>query len=318
MTVTDLIRNEKDKTAFSFEVLPPVKGTGIDKLFSSIDSLCEFNPRYINITTHRNEVIYKETADGLFERRTGCRRPGTVAIADPISNQSDTTAVLYILCSSLSHQSPHTNLLDLQFLGITNLLLLRGDKAKDQSGFVPEKGGCRNALELAEQVNAFNNGFFADGSQIKSSLTPFVYGVAGYPEKHEESPNQDMDIYWLKKKVEAGAEYVVTQMFYDNNKYFDFVERARKEGINVPIIPGIKPFSKLSQLSVIPKTFKVDLPQELVTEVLKCNDDRDVKALGIEWCINQCRELIDNGVPGVHFYTIGAVDNVRDVARAIY
>ena len=239
-------------------------------------------------------------------------------MAAAINNRYDITVVPHILCSGFSKEDTEYILLDLQFLGIHNLLLLRGDKAKDQSVFIPEKNGCSNALELAQQVNKFNKGFFNDGSEIKAPLNPFVYGVAGYPEKHEEAPNMDQDIYWLKKKVEAGAEYIVTQMFYDNTKYFDFVDRVRKEGIEVPVIPGIKPFSKLSQLSVIPKTFKVDLPQELAVEVLKCKNDSDVKALGIEWCINQCRELISYGAPGIHFYTVGAVDNVRQVATQIY
>lgn len=235
-----------------------------------------------------------------------------------IHNKYDITVVPHILCSGFSREDTEYILLDLQFLGITNLLVLRGDKAKDESSFVPEKDGYAHALELEEQINAFNEGKFIDGTPIQAPLTPFRYGVAGYPEKHEESPNMEQDLYWLKKKVEAGADYVVTQMFYDNRKYVDFVERARKEGINVPIVPGIKPFSKLSQLSVIPKTFNVDLPQELVVEAMKCKDDKEARALGIEWCINQCRELIAYGVPGIHFYTVGAVDNVKEVATAVY
>ena len=198
------------------------------------------------------------------------------------------------------------------------MLVLRGDKAKDESSFVPEENGYAHALELEEQINAFNEGKFIDGTPIQAPLSPFRYGVAGYPEKHEESPNMEQDLYWLKKKVETGASYVVTQMFYDNQKYIEFVERARKEGIHVPIVPGIKPFSKLSQLSVIPKTFNVDLPQELVMEAMKCKDDKEARALGIEWCVNQCRELIEYGVPGIHFYTVGAVENVKEVARAVY
>ena len=288
MGIAELINKEK-KTAFSFEVLPPLKGTGIEKLYATIDTLREFDPLYVNITTHRSEYVYRELGGGLYERNRYRRRPGTEYI-----------------------------LLDLQFLGITNLLVLRGDKAKDESSFVPEKDGYAHALELEEQINAFNEGKFIDGTPIQAPLTPFRYGVAGYPEKHEESPNMEQDLYWLKKKVEAGADYVVTQMFYDNRKYVDFVERARKEGINVPIVPGIKPFSKLSQLSVIPKTFNVDLPQELVVEAMKCKDDKEARALGIEWCINQCRELIAYGVPGIHFYTVGAVDNVKEVATAVY
>ena len=317
MGIAELINKEK-KTAFSFEVLPPLKGTGIEKLYATIDTLREFDPLYVNITTHRSEYVYRELGGGLYERNRYRRRPGPVAVAAAIHKKYDITVVPHILCSGFSREDTEYILLDLQFLGITNLLVLRGDKAKDESSFVPEKDGYAHALELEEQINAFNEGKFIDGTPIQAPLTPFRYGVAGYPEKHEESPNMEQDLYWLKKKVEAGADYVVTQMFYDNRKYVDFVERARKEGINVPIVPGIKPFSKLSQLSVIPKTFNVDLPQELVVEAMKCKDDKEARALGIEWCINQCRELIAYGVPGIHFYTVGAVDNVKEVATAVY
>lgn len=317
MGIADLIKEER-KTAFSFEVLPPLKGTGIEKLYNTIDVLCEFNPLYINITTHRSEYVYKDLGNGLYERNRYRRRPGTVAVAAAIHNKYDITVVPHILCSGFSREETEYILLDLQFLGITNLLVLRGDKAKDESMFVPTPNGCTHALELEEQINAFNRGQFIDGTPIQAPLTPFRYGVAGYPEKHDEAPNMEQDLYWLKKKVEAGADYVVTQMFYDNQKYIDFVERARREGITVPIVPGIKPFSKLSQLNVIPKTFHVDLPQDLVTEAMKCESDRDARELGIEWCINQCKELVAYGVPGIHFYTVGAVESVRQVAEAIY
>lgn len=317
MGIVDLIK-EKERTAFSFEVLPPVKGTGIEKLYADIDTLFEFEPRYVNITTHRSEYVYRDLGNGLYERNRYRRRPGTVAVAAAIHNKYNITVVPHILCSGFTREDTEYILLDLQFLGITNLLVLRGDKAKDEAMFVPEQNGYAHALELEEQINAFNKGLFADGTPIKAPITPFYYGVAGYPEKHEESPNMEQDIYWLKKKVEAGADYVVTQMFYDNGKFFDFVARARNEGIHVPIVPGIKPFSKLSQLSVIPKTFNVDLPQDLAAEAVKCKDDGEARALGIEWCINQCRELIDYGVPGIHFYTVGAVENVKEVAKAVY
>lgn len=317
MGIVDLIK-EKERTAFSFEVLPPVKGTGIEKLYADIDTLLEFEPRYVNITTHRSEYVYRDLGNGLYERNRYRRRPGTVAVAAAIHNKYNITVVPHILCSGFTREDTEYILLDLQFLGITNLLVLRGDKAKDEAMFVPEQNGYAHALELEEQINAFNKGLFADRTPIKAPITPFCYGVAGYPEKHEESPNMEQDIYWLKKKVEAGADYVVTQMFYDNGKFFDFVARARNEGIHVPIVPGIKPFSKLSQLSVIPKTFNVDLPQDLAAEAVKCKDDGEARALGIEWCINQCRELIDYGVPGIHFYTVGAVENVKEVAKAVY
>lgn len=317
MKIIDLI-NSTDKTAFSFEILPPLKGTGIEKLYNTIDTLREFNPKYINITTHRSEYVYKDLGNGLFQRNKLRRRPGTVAVAAALQNKYNITTVPHILCSGYTREETEYVLLDLQFLGISDILVLRGDKAKHESVFTPEGNGYHHAVELQQQINDFNKGIFVDGSEIKVPGQPFSYGVACYPEKHEEAPNIDADIYWLKKKVEAGAEYAVTQLFYDNRKYFDFVERARRAGINVPIIPGIKPFSKLSQLSVIPKTFKVDIPEELVLEAGKCKTDAEAKQVGIEWCINQCRELMAHGVPSIHFYSISAVDSIKEVAKVIY
>ena len=317
MRVVDLIKNT-DKTAFSFEVLPPLKGTGIEKLYKDIDTLQEFCPKYINITTHRSEYVYHELGNGLFERARLRRRPGTVAVAAAIHNKYGITTVPHILCSGFSREDTEYVLLDLQFLNITDLLVLRGDKAKHESTFTPEPNGPSHALELAEQINDFNRGVFVDGSPVKVTNTPFSYGVACYPEKHEESPNMEQDIYWLKKKVEAGAEYAVTQLFYDNRKYFEFVKKVREAGINIPIIPGIKPLRKKSQLTVIPKTFKVDIPDELVQEALKCETDEATEALGTEWCIHQCKELIAHGVPSIHFYSVGAVNSIKQVAKAIY
>lgn len=317
MRVIDLIKHT-DETAFSFEVLPPIKGTGIEKLYQDIDSLLEFNPKYINITTHRSEYVYKELGNGLFERARLRRRPGTVAVAAAIHNKYNITTVPHILCSGFSREDIEYELLDLQFLNITDLLVLRGDKAKHQASFSPEPNGHEHAIELAEQINNFNKGLFVDGSPIKVTNTPFSYGVACYPEKHEEAPNLEQDLFWLKKKMEAGAEYAVTQLFYDNSKYFSFVDKARKEGINIPIIPGIKPFRKQSQLTMVPKTFKVDIPQELTIEALKCNTEEETEALGVEWCIHQCKELIKHGVPSIHFYSVGAVNSIKQVAKAIY
>ena len=317
MNITDIIK-QKQGTAFSFEVLPPLKGTGTDKLFRTVEELSEFSPRYINITTHRSEFVYKDLGNGLFQRSRVRRRPGTVAVAAAIQNRYGITTVPHILCSGFNREDTEYVLLDLQFLGITDLLVLRGDKAKHENIFTPEPGGYAHAIELQEQINRFNRGIFVDGSEMKISKTPFTYGVACYPEKHEEAPNMESDLYWLKKKVEAGAEYAVTQLFYDNRKYFEFVEKARAAGIYVPIIPGIKPFKKMSQLTVIPKTFKVDLPKELTDEALKCTTDEQLKQVGIEWCIKQCKELIAHGVPSIHFYSVGAVDSIREVAKAIY
>jgi len=300
MKVIDLI-NANKKTAFSFEILPPLKGTGIEKLYNTIDTLREYDPKYINITTHRSEYTYKDLGNGLFQRDQLRRRPGTVAVAAAIQNKYNIRAVPHILCSGFTREETEYVLLDLQFLGITDLLVLRGDKAKHESVFTPEGNGYFHAIDLQEQINKFNNGIFIDDSKIKTVGTSFSYGVACYPEKHEESPNIDSDIYWLKKKVEAGAEYAVTQLFYDNTKYFSFVDKARKAGISVPIIPGIKPFKKTAQLSMIPKTFKVDLPEALTQEVLKCKNDEQVQQVGIEWCIAQCKELMNYGVPSIHF-----------------
>lgn len=315
-SIIDLIHQE-DKTAFSFEVLPPLKGNGTDQLFRNIDKLMQFDPKYINITTHRSEYVYREDADGRFIRERQRKRPGTVAVAAAIHNRYGIKVVPHMVCSGFTRESIEYMLLDLQFLGVNDLLVLRGDKAKEDRVFTPEPNGPSHAIDLQDQINDFNAGRFIDGSPIKVP-GQFTYGVACYPEKHEESPNAEQDLYWLKKKVEAGAQYAVTQMFFDNRKYFDFVDRARKAGINVPIIPGIKPFAKLSQLSVVPKTFHLDLPQELATEALKCQNDDDAKALGIEWCTAQCQELIAHGVPSIHFYTIGAVESIAQVAKRIY
>jgi methylenetetrahydrofolate reductase (NADPH) len=317
MKVIDLIQHTKN-TAFSYEILPPIKGTGIDKLYETIDSLREFDPKYINITTHRSEYVYKDLGNGMFQRSRVRRRPGTVAVAAAIRNKYDITVVPHILCSGFSREDTEYVLLDLQFLGITDLLVLRGDKAKHESSFTPETDGYAHAIDLQKQINQFNKGIFVDGSEMKATATPFSYGIACYPEKHEEAPNMDADIFWLKKKVEAGAEYAVTQLFYDNRKYFEFTDKAKKAGIDIPIIPGIKPLKRMAQLSLIPKTFKVDLPEELTREVVKCKNDEEVRQVGVEWCIAQCKELMAHGAPSIHFYSIAAADSIRDVAKIIY
>lgn len=316
MTIKDIISQE-EKTAFSFEVLPPLKGNGTEALFRTIDKLKEFDPKYINITNHRSEYIFREKNTGLFERESIRRRPGTVAVAAAIHNKYGIKVVPHLVCSGANREDIEYTLLDLQFLGITDLILLRGDKAKEDRVFTPEPNGFSHATDLIDQVNDFNAGKFIDGTTIKVPGN-FSFGVACYPEKHEEAPNPEQDLYWLKKKADAGADYAVTQLFYDNQKYFDFVDRARKAGITIPIIPGIKPFAKLSQLTVVPKTFHCDLPQELAAEALKCKTDDDAKKLGIEWCVNQCRELMAHGIPSIHFYTVSAVDSIYQVAKQIY
>ncbi len=317
MKVIDLIKNT-NQTAFSFEILPPLKGTGIEKVYQTIDTLTEFDPKYINIPTHISEYVYKELGNGLFQQARLRRRPGTVAVAAAIQNKYNITVVPHILCSGFSKEETEYVLLDLQFLGITDLLVLRGDKAKHEAVFKPEQDGHSHAIELQQQINDFNKGVFVDGSAIKVPGSPFSYGVACYPEKHEEAPNMESDLYWLKKKVELGAEYAVTQLFYDNEKFFSFVEQAHQLGINIPIIPGIKPLAKLSQLTMLPKTFKIDLPEPLVAEANKCKTDAEIAQLGIEWGINQCKELIAHGVPSIHFYTVSAVNSIKEIAKQIY
>ncbi len=317
MKIIDIIKS-RESTAFSFEVLPPLKGTGIGGLQKTIDKLRDFNPAYINITTHRSEYVYKDLGNGLMQRSRLRRRPGTVAVAAAIQREYGITVVPHILCSGFTKEETEYVLLDLQFLGIENLLVLRGDKAKDEATFKPTPDGYAHTTELQEQINRFNEGFFVDGSPIKVPGEGFSYGVACYPEKHEEAPNLTQDMQWFKRKVELGAEYGVTQLFYDNAAYFRFVERARAMGIGVPIIPGIKPLAKLSQLTVVPKTFHCDLPEPLAIEAAKCKTDDDVRALGIEWSTAQCKELIAHGVPSIHFYTVSAVDSIAEIAKRIY
>lgn len=317
MTVSELIKSS-EKTAFSFEVLPPLKGNGTAALFRTIDTLKEFDPKYINITTHRSEYVYTEQADGSFVRNSVRRRPGTVAVASAIKNRYGIETVPHVVCSGSSKYELEYMLLDLQFLGITDLLVLRGDKAKEDAAFKPCADGYAHATELIEQVNEFNEGRFVDGTPIKHPGAKFSYGVACYPEKHEEAPNMEFDLEVLKRKQELGADYAVTQLFYDNKKYFDFVGRAREAGVTIPIIPAIKPMAKLSQLTVVPKTFHLDIPVELATEAAKCKTDEEVKALGVEWGVAQCKELIAAGVPSIHFYTVSAVDSIRQIAEKIY
>ena len=317
MSVIDKI-GQRGRTAFSFELLPPLKGNNIDKLYDAIDTLWEFEPAYINITDHRSEYVFKDMGNGTYTRQRLPRRPGSVAVAAAIKNKYDISVVPHVLCSGFTREDTEYELLDLQFLGIYDLLVLRGDKAPDEKTFTPEKKGNAHALDLAYQIQDFNKGIFVDGSQMLVTKTPFNFGVACYPEKHEEAPNMERDIYWLKQKQEAGAQYAVTQLFYDNSKYFNFLKMAREAGVTIPIIPGIKPMSKLSQLTVIPKTFKVDLPKELVSEALKLHTDDEMKQLGIEWGVQQCKDLIKAGVPSLHFYALGATDSVKEIAKRIF
>lgn len=303
---------------FSFEILPPLKGNSIYRVYSIIDRLREFDPAYINITSHHSECIYIPQPDGSHRRTTVRRRPGTVAIASAIQNRYGIPAVPHIICKGFSKDETEYALLDLNFLGITNLLLLRGDsKSLDTQKQDPAKYH-QYATDLQEQVNNFNLGIGIDGSPIEGIDTPFSYGMACYPEKHEEAPNMQFDLEVARMKVEKGAKYLVTQMFFDNKKYFDFVDKCRKAGIEVPIIPGIKPVTKIHQMTALPRTFHIDIPEAFASELRKCGSDAEAARCGVEWCIDQCRELIRHGVPGIHFYTHYASDSVRAVAEQIY
>ncbi|MBQ9138041.1 MAG: methylenetetrahydrofolate reductase [Alistipes sp.] len=317
MSVASFLQSQHD-TAFSFEVLPPLRGNSIESLFNSVERLMQFSPAYINITTHRTDVIYKEVSPGVFQRTTERKRPGTVAIAAALKSRYGVATVPHIICSGFSPAELENELIDLSYLGITDLLVLRGDKAKADNRFIAEQGGYNHAVELCEQVVRFNDGQLLDGTPFSSAASPFSFGVAGYPEKHEEAMNIDMDIEHLKAKIDAGAQYVVTQMFFDNAKYFDFVARCRKVGIDVPIIPGLKPLTSLTQQALLPKTFHIDLPMELAEQLCRCKDNEQVKALGVEWATMQARELRAAGVPSIHFYSMNASASIEQIAKNVY
>jgi 5,10-methylenetetrahydrofolate reductase, prokaryotic form len=317
MKIIELLLNS-DKAAFSFEILPPLKGNSFSKVCQIIDKLREFDPKYINITTHHSENIYTDTGDGLMKKTNVRKRPGTVAIAAAIQHQYKITAVPHVICKGFTKDETEYALIDLNFLGVHELLLLRGDGNRLEKDQIGSGKSHEHTTGLIEQVNNFNKGIAADGTSFEKMETPFSYGVACYPEKHEEAPNMASDIAFLKKKVEMGAEYAVTQMFFDNEKYYAFVDTCRKEGITVPIIPGIKPIVLRDQLSVLPRVFRTEIPEALAIELRKCKTDEEAKQVGVEWAIAQCKELIAKGTPSIHFYTLLATDSVRQIAKAIY
>lgn len=318
MKIIDLI-NKSKKTAFSFELLPPLKGNSIEKVYNNINSLLQFEPRYINITTHHSEFVQRTLETGEVIKQNIRKRPGTVSIASAIQHKYNIPTVPHIICAGFSKADTEYALVDLQLLGITDLLVLQGDKGKLEPNHIPEDEGHEYAVELQGQINQFNEGLFIDGTAMADKpSTPFSYGVAGYPEKHADAPSMDSDIYFLKEKVKAGADYIVTQMFFDNQKYFEFVDRCRAEGITIPIIPGIKPIVFKNQLTVLPQIFGSSIPEPFASELDKCKTDDEAKQVGIEWCIEQCKELIAHDVPSLHFYTFMATDSVAEVAKIVY
>ena len=318
MKITDHIKKAKDKTLFSFEVLPPLKGENIENLFSHIDPLMEFKPPFIDVTYHREEYVYKKRENGLLEKRSIRKRPGTVGICAAIKNRYEVDAVPHIICGGFSREETENALIDLNFLGIDNVLLLQGDPIKTEASFVPEKNGHKYASDLLKQVVNMNKGVYLDEDIQNPNPTDFCIGVSGYPEKHYAAPNLMTDMKYLKMKMELGADYIVTQMFFDNQKYFDFVKKCREMNINIPIIPGLKPITSRRQISVLPRFFHIDLPQDLVDEVEKCKDDKAVKEVGIQWCIQQSKELMEFGAPSLHYYSMGKSDPVYRIAKEFF
>ncbi|MFD1095063.1 methylenetetrahydrofolate reductase [NAD(P)H] [Salegentibacter chungangensis] len=318
MKITEHIKAAEGKSLFSFEILPPLKGHNIQSIYQSIDPLMEFDPPFIDVTYHREEYVYSERDNGLLEKKIVRKRPGTVGICAAIQSRYGVDAVPHILCGGFSKEDTENFLIDIDFLGIKNVMALRGDAVKSEIYFKPEPDGNCYASDLVTQIREMNKGNYLDEVIEKGHNTDFCVGVAGYPEKHMEAPSLDKDIQRLKEKIEAGAEYVVTQMFFDNERFFEFVEKCRESGITVPIIPGLKPIATKRQLSVIPHRFHVDMPDCLIKEVEKCKDNKEVRQVGVEWCIQQSRELVARGVPVLHYYSMGKSTNIQKIASAVF
>ena len=317
MKLTDILSSSKE-TLFSIEILPPLKGKSIRSIYDGIDPLMEFKPAFVDVTYHREEYVYKKRDGGYLEKVSIRKRPGTVGICAAIMNKYKVEAVPHIICGGFSKEETENALIDLQFLGIDNVLALRGDSIKTEANFVPEPGGHAYALDLVKQISEMNRGSYMDEEMKEVEPTNFCIGVAGYPEKHFEAPNMFSDLDFLKQKISSGADYVVTQMFFDNQKYFDFVKLCRENGIQVPIIPGLKILTSKKQISSLPKIFHIDIPNDLYMEVMKCKDDKQVKQVGIEWCIEQSKELVKANVPCLHFYTMGAAETTKAVAKEVF
>lgn len=316
MKISGIIQETK-KPVFSFELLPPLKGNSIKQVFDTIDRLKEFDPKYINITTHHSENIYKEVSDGVIHKVNVRKRPGSVAIAAAIQNKYGIRAVPHIVSLGFTKEETEYALIDLSFLGVTDLLLLRGDSNKLDAE-QRRMDSHQFSSGLQEQVNNFNKGISIDGSKLAVPEIPFTYGMACYPEKHEESPNMESEIFYTKMKADNSAGYLVTQMFFDNQKYFEFVRKCREAGITIPIVPGIKPIYTKRQLSILPKIFRTEIPEALEKELRKCATDDDAREVGIEWCTMQSKELIENNVPGIHYYALGATESIYRVAKEVY
>ncbi|MFM2268295.1 MAG: 5,10-methylenetetrahydrofolate reductase [Bacteroidota bacterium] len=318
MKVTEYFEQAKDKTLISFEVLPPMKGGSIQSIFNTLDPLMEFKPPFIDVTYHREEFVYKKRPSGYFEKTAIRKRPGTVGICAAIMNRYGVDAVPHLICGGFSKEDTENALIDLHFLNVNNVLALRGDAEKFEGKFIPHPDGNAHALDLVKQIQQMNDGHYMDESIQNGAKTDFCIGVAGYPEKHFEAPNLLTDFQTTKQKIEAGGDYIVTQMFFDNKHYFNYLDLCKQEGVNVPVVPGLKPITKKAQLTAIPRVFFINLPSELVNEILKAKDDDVVKEIGIEWCIAQSKELKAKGAPCLHYYTMGDVKTVRRIVEAVY
>ncbi len=318
MKVTEHLQQANGKTLFSLEILPPKKGDNIKDLFNHLDPLMEFKPSFVDVTYHREEYVYKKMPNGLLQRKTIRKRPGTVGICAAITNKYNVDTVPHIICGGFTKEETENALIDLNFLGIDNVLLIRGDAIKSEPHFVPEPEGNNYALDLVEQVVGMNNGRYLDDELQNAAPTDFCIGVAGYPEKHFEAPNLKTDLKYLKKKVDAGADYIVTQMFFDNKKYFDFVDRCRQAGIDVPIIPGLKPITTIRQATVLPSIFHIDIPEDLADAIEKCQTNAEALEVGVEWAVAQSQELMAAGVPTLHFYSMGKAEPVYRIAKALF
>ncbi|MBT8306968.1 MAG: methylenetetrahydrofolate reductase [NAD(P)H] [Maribacter sp.] len=317
MKVTDHIKNAKGETLFSFELIPPVKGRSIQELYNNIDPLMEFKPPFIDVTTSREEYVYIDR-DGLLDKKLTRMRPGTVGICASIQHKYHVDTVPHVLCGGFTKEETEYLLVDCHYLGIENVMALRGDAMREQTYFEPTKGGHSYAIDLVKQIKNLNNGKYLHEVIETDDCANFCIGVAGYPEKHLEAPSMQSDLKRLKEKVDAGADYVVTQMFFDNTKFFEFVENARKMGINVPIIPGLKPIAVKRHLKLLPQVFRIDLPQELIDAIDDCKDNKAVRQVGIEWAIQQSKELKAKGVPVLHYYSMGKSDNIHAIAKGIF
>ncbi|MCG8837997.1 methylenetetrahydrofolate reductase [NAD(P)H] [Tenacibaculum dicentrarchi] len=318
MKVTEHIKKSKGKTLFSFEIIPPKKGNNIQDLYNNIEPLMEFNPPFIDVTTSREEHLYIDKGNGLLDRKITRMRPGTVGICAAIKHKYDVDTVPHMLCGGFSKEETEYLLVDCHYLGIENVMALRGDAMSHQRYFEANKDGHQYATELVGQIQNLNNGKYLHDVIEANHKADFCIGVAGYPEKHLEAPSLQTDLKRLKEKVEAGADYVVTQMFFDNQKYFEFVKHARKMGITVPIIPGIKPIAIKRHLQLLPQVFKIDLPQNLITEIELCKNNQQIRELGIAWAIAQSQELLKAGVPVLHYYSMGKSDNIKAIAKALF